>query len=271
MEILNPHKGYSQAPSGQVHWRIWGDSASADEPDLYCLHPGPFSGLAFADIAPLLSNRRRVIAPDYPGFGGSDKLEGRATIENYAAVMQEVILALSGSAKIDLLGFHTGCMVAAELAAAQPASTRRLCIVDAPTFDPEGAAAMAAASAYSFVIEDNLACLSQIWKNTYSTRQPIMGAEAAFALFAEQLRAGSGMRDAFHAAFAYSWEPRFASLGCETLVFATQSELLESTRLAAKTVPHARYVERLDITQSVLNAAASEVADEVRQFLEQTW
>ena len=62
-------KGYADGQFGQVHWRALGQGA---RPDLVCIHPAPFTGVAFSTIMPHLARDRRVIAPDYPGYGGSD-------------------------------------------------------------------------------------------------------------------------------------------------------------------------------------------------------
>ena len=267
MDLTRPQKGYTQASHGQVHWRMWGSASDSGAPDLYCLHPSPFSGIAYEDLAPLLASNRRVIAPDYPGFGGSDRMPQRATIELYAEALREIAGQLSGGAKIDLLGFHTGCSVSAEIAAAYPDLVARLCLIDAPTFEADAAAAMAAKFEKPFAIENDLESLAPAWNSTFSGRRELQGEDAAFAMFVEQLRAGTGMNDAFRAAFSYDWRPRFARIECPALVLATQSSLLEPTRLAAEAIAQAHYVERLDITRSVLNAAAAETAAEVRLFL----
>jgi pimeloyl-ACP methyl ester carboxylesterase len=65
-------KGYTDGPFGQIHWRMMDAVGEATMPDLYCLHPSPFSGLAYTNVMPMLAQNRRVIAPDYPGYGGSD-------------------------------------------------------------------------------------------------------------------------------------------------------------------------------------------------------
>jgi pimeloyl-ACP methyl ester carboxylesterase len=133
-------RGTSASRHGSIHWREWKTTAVAREgvsrPILALLHPLPHAGSFFERIAPLLVARRRVIAPDYPGFGCSDALDSTPTIGLYAEAMIDVLRELS-SAPADLFGFHTGCLVGVEMALQFPAEVRRLVQVDVPFFTPE--------------------------------------------------------------------------------------------------------------------------------------
>ena len=40
-------KGYTDGPFGQIHWRMLEQDGDTNRPDLYCLHPAPYSGLAY--------------------------------------------------------------------------------------------------------------------------------------------------------------------------------------------------------------------------------
>ena len=84
-------KGYTDGPFGQIHWRMMDAVAEATMPDLYCLHPSPFSGLAYTNVMPMLAQNRRVIAPDYPGYGGSDPFKAHPSIAEYAEAMLAVM------------------------------------------------------------------------------------------------------------------------------------------------------------------------------------
>ena len=84
-------------------------------PDLYCLHPSPFSGLAYTNVMPMLAQNRRVIAPDYPGYGGSDPFKAHPSIAEYAEAMLAVMDDLTRGGTVDLTGFHTGNLVAGEM------------------------------------------------------------------------------------------------------------------------------------------------------------
>ncbi len=96
----------------------------------------PHDGMFFRVIAPLLAVGRTVIAPDLPGYGGSDSLEETPTIGMYADAMVDVLRSRERRGPADLFGFHTGCLVATELSLHYPDEVHRLVQVDVPYFDP---------------------------------------------------------------------------------------------------------------------------------------
>lgn len=260
------HKTYIDGPNGQLHLRIYEADPSANKPDLYVLHPAPFSGLAFQNIAPILASGRRVIAPDYPGYGGSDAGALPPSIDDYADAMLTVIDQFSREEPVHLMGFHTGCLVAAELARRRPSQMARSCLIDCPTFPADKRPDLAKKSGAPFELSDDLTSLSTAWKRGITSRQGTQSPEQAFAMFVEHLRPGRGMNAAFHAAFTYPWEERLPMISSSVMVLATQSMLLESSRAAAKAIPDARLVERLEITRSVLDESAAKIAADLEHY-----
>ena len=250
-------RGYTQFQSGQVHWRMLGCGLA---PDLYCLHPAPFSGLAFTNIMPHLAKNRRTIAPDYPGHGGSDPSATAPSITDYANAMLAVIDDLSKGQQIDLLGFHTGCLIAAELARLRPDCIRQIVMVDIPYFDAETRKAMFSDAANLFEIGPNLDCLAAPWERGMTRRIDSQGATRSFEMFTEQLRHGAHMNAGFHAAMTYDCEAGFARLSKPVTAIASKSALLDATRAAATAIPGAILIERLDISRAVLDEAAATMA-----------
>lgn len=263
-------KGYSDGPFGQIHWRMLVPEEPVSKPDLYCLHPAPFSGLAFTAIMPHLAKHRRVFAPDYPGHGGSDAFKEEPTIDEYAAAMIAVVDEQSSIGSVDLMGFHTGNLVAAEMGLNLPEKIRRLALVDVPAFDSETSAKFRTTSAKSFDITPDLACLEGPWERGMTKRIASQTLDRSFAMFTEQLRPGRLMNKAFHAAFSYDVDARLPAVTHETLILASQSALLGATRHAAEIMPNATLVERLDIKRAVLDEAAEETAAEIVKFLDRT-
>ncbi|MDJ0643184.1 MAG: alpha/beta hydrolase [Erythrobacter sp.] len=254
-------KGYSDGPFGQVHWRICGERG--DAPDLLCLHPAPFSGLAFTAIMPFLAKDRRVIAPDFPGHGGSDPFRHDASVKNYAEAMQSLIHDLSGDRPVDLLGFHTGCLVACELGLLAPGLVRSLVLIDVPAFDAATRSAHLLSSAAPPDFSADMSSLAPAWERGIARRIESQGMERSFEMFVEQLRHGEAMNAGFHAGFSYPVEDRLAANSHPVSIIATQSMLLEPSRRAASLIPGAKLIERLDITRAVLDEAADPIADEV--------
>ncbi|WP_298308588.1 alpha/beta hydrolase [uncultured Erythrobacter sp.] len=258
-------KGYTDGPFGQVHWRACGEIGP--EPDLICLHPAPFSGLAFAKIMPFLAEKRRVIAPDYPGHGGSDQHRLDATVHDYAEAMDSVIECLSLDRPVDLLGFHTGCLIACELALLTPQSVRQLLLIDVPAFDAETRKAQLSESTNPPGFTADLASLASAWERGITRRVESQGMARSFEMFVEHLRHGEAMNTGFHAGFTYPVEERLAAVQHPATVIATHSMLLDATRRAASLIPNATLVERLDITRAVLDEAAETTAQQVLESL----
>jgi len=259
-------KGYSDGPYGQVHWRITA-TENPYAPDLYCFHPAPFSGLAWTGVMPYLMKGRRIIAPDYPGYGGSDAHTQKPSIEEYASAMLAVMDDLSPGAVCDVVGFHTGCLVAAELGRVAPNRVRRAVLIDVPAFENEACEKMLATVAQPLELTSALECLAGPWESGITKRLPSQPMSRAFEMFVEQLSPGVNMNAAFHAAFSYPWKERFEEIATTTMILATQSPLLEGSRKAAALLPNATLTEVLEIKRAVLDEAAEKTAAEVLKFL----
>ncbi len=90
-------------------------------PPLVLLHQAPRSWDEFREFIPLVAAEHRVVAMDMVGFGASVKVPGPQSIELYARGVHEVLAAL-GISDVDVLGHHTGALVALEVAAASGAN-----------------------------------------------------------------------------------------------------------------------------------------------------
>jgi pimeloyl-ACP methyl ester carboxylesterase len=96
---------------GRLAWRQWG----AGRP-LLLLHGASGSWAHWVRNVPALAARRRVLAPDLPGFGDSDLPPGPPSAEALAAPVAEGLDALEIGA-LDVAGFSMGGIVAGLLAA----------------------------------------------------------------------------------------------------------------------------------------------------------
>jgi pimeloyl-ACP methyl ester carboxylesterase len=120
-EARRPRRGYADGPFGQVHYYDLG----AGRP-LVLLHQAPMCARQFDAVMPLLSAAGlRAIAIDFPGFGGSDGPEAPPTIADYASAIPSVLDSLELD-QVDVLGHHTGAMVATELALGFPSRVGKL-------------------------------------------------------------------------------------------------------------------------------------------------
>ena len=120
---------YVDTSLGQLHYAEMGTGRP-----ILLLHQTPRSHDEFRELIPLLAKENRVIAMDMYGFGRSAKFPAPHTIESYAEGAVVLMSAL-GISKINLLGHHTGALVALEVAASHPNLIENLLISSMPYTD----------------------------------------------------------------------------------------------------------------------------------------
>ena len=264
-------RGYASTGLGQIHLRFFGARRAPGGAALVCLHPFPFSGGFFETIAPLLNGERRVCAPDAPGFGGSDAPARMLSMEEIATTMLQALDACGErvAAPFDLLGFHSGCLLAVEMARLEPARVGKMVLVDVPYFTPDEQAGRYPKSTAETRYTGELASLADAWEFSVARRlDGGMSFDRAFSNFVELLRAGERANWGYHATLTYECRPRFSAVEHDTLVIASQYMLKDRTRKAAADIPGARFVERKDVTRAVMEEGAPAIAEEVLAFLD---
>lgn len=121
-------RGYLDGPTGQIHYRAAGfePGAGATRDPLILLHQSPLSSTQFDAVLPLLAREGyAAIALDMPGFGLSDEAHEGATLEDYASIIGAALQTM-GWARADIVGHHTGAVLAAVFAVGQPLAVRKL-------------------------------------------------------------------------------------------------------------------------------------------------
>ena len=262
-------RAYATTQGGQIHLRFMEARRKPESFPLVCLHPFPYSGAFFETIAPLLSDRRTVCAPDCPGFGGSDAPGRMLPMKELAVTMLEALEAALElpAGPVDLMGFHSGCLLAVEMARLEPARARKLALVDVPYFTAEEQQGRYPRSTAPVRYDGDLASLADAWEFSVAKRLDGMPFSRAFSNFVELLRAGERANWGYHATLTYDCAPRFRAVRHETLVVATRYMLKDLTRRAAADIPGARFVERKDVTRAVMEEGAGAIAEEVLAFL----
>jgi pimeloyl-ACP methyl ester carboxylesterase len=118
-----PRRGYADGPFGQLHYRDTGSGI----PLLLC-HQAPQTSKQFTRVfEPLHRRGIRAIAVDMPGYGESDPAPFVPTVEDWAGALPALLDALD-IANVNLLGHHTGGLVATEAALQIPERVNKLII-----------------------------------------------------------------------------------------------------------------------------------------------
>ncbi|MFA6273869.1 MAG: alpha/beta hydrolase [Candidatus Paceibacterota bacterium] len=112
------------------------ESGDLDKPVILLLHGFPSTSFMFRDLINDLSEKYRVIAPDYPGFGQSSSLspnEFNYTFENLTNYIEQFIDAL-GLKKLSLYMHAYGGPIGLRIAKKRPELIQSLIIQNANTY-----------------------------------------------------------------------------------------------------------------------------------------
>lgn len=126
MAEVEIRKAYVNTTFGQVHYRFV-DAPEASGAPVLLFHRTPVNSASFRRVMQRLAGWRRLIAFDTPGFGESFAPEADAGMPVFVNAFVEAIAAL-GIDRFHLVGHHTGCHFAAELAALPGSSAMSLMI-----------------------------------------------------------------------------------------------------------------------------------------------
>jgi len=115
-------RGYAVGPYGQVHYQDGGGQGLP----LVMIHQAPMTSRQFENVyAPLMARGIRPIGVDCPGFGLSDPTTFVPKVEDWARAVPPVLDHL-GVKVTNVLGHHTGSMVATEVEQQFPERVRKL-------------------------------------------------------------------------------------------------------------------------------------------------
>jgi pimeloyl-ACP methyl ester carboxylesterase len=133
---VRTRRAYFDCRFGQLHVRTaFPTTGGFDEQvTLFCLHADQSSSRAFARFLPEIADVRSVYAPDLPGLGESDPSPSSGVSE--AAGATSDLADDLRLRQIDVLGVHTGALVALHLAAARAELVRRLVLVCVSSAEP---------------------------------------------------------------------------------------------------------------------------------------
>ena len=215
---------------------------AGDGPPLFLLHPSPLSGAFMQPLLKRLAPRVTAIAPDTPGFGESDPIEGApADLHPFVQAMRALRKAL-GLRQVAVYGSATGAQIAIEWAKADAAAVCGLVLDNAADFtDAERRRIMDGYFPDVAPVADG-SHLARAWQAAHDATlffpwqrpedghriAPRLGPAAAMDLTARgYLAAGPGYRSAYQAAFRNERAERVQPIRAPLVILRWQGSILK--------------------------------------------
>ncbi|MBB3179342.1 alpha/beta fold hydrolase [Variovorax sp. Sphag1AA] len=224
----NIRRAFADLSPGQIHYAECGDR---EAPAVLLLHQSPRSWREYREVLPLIGARRRAIAMDTVGFGDSAAGDAPVSIELWGRVACELLDALRLD-QIDVVGHHTGGVIAIELAAAFPQRVRRLVLSSTPYTNEAFRKARAERPPIDEVApsEDgsHLAAMWQRRQGFYPPGRP----ELLEAFVSDALKASGSPEDGHRAVAAYRMEDRIHLVKQPTLLIRATDDPFASPHAA---------------------------------------
>jgi haloalkane dehalogenase len=229
-----PRRAYAEVAGIQLHYRCAG---ARELPALLLLHQSPSSSAMYAPLMEQLADRFFLVAPDTPGFGGSDPLESTMgdvlEIADYARVIDEFVTAL-GIAPCGVFGHHTGAAIAVQLEHDYPGTCAAMAL-SGPTLLSQEQKRSLPQLATPLPPDPQGAHLLGMWQRLRD-KDP----EAPLALTQRELLSAFASGESYPASYAAVTRQDFAGqlrgIECPVLVFAGDQDPLYAA--VAPTVAH---------------------------------
>lgn len=272
---------YLPGRHGQLHLRRSGPEAAmaaavtagasrapAPRAPLACFHMSPMSGRIYQHLLAEMGRDRLALAFDTPGFGMSDAPAAPPAIEDYAADMLAGLDALGVVQPCDLMGYHTGSLIAVALARLAPTRIRRVLMVSAPIFPEEERARFRAYYGHREPEEDG-AHLVRLWKSfVYHHRRPGETLAGVADIFPEALLGREREWWGHRAAFDYDLAAALAGVTQPVLILNPGDDLDVQTRRAVGLAPRSMILEAPGWGHGFLDRQTDEAAALARGFFD---
>jgi len=253
--------------TGQLHLRVAGQTSSNIA--IICLHMMPKSGRIYAKILPELATDYFVIAPDFPGCGESDHFaEGHLpSVADYADSIEEVIRYFKLE-QAYLVGYHTGSMVAVELAYRNPILVKKLVNLSAPILTRKEINDYHQYFAPIPLDQDGTR-FRIMWERILHYAGPGFSLEMASESMAENMRGGERYEEGHVAAFNYAplYVERLTVIEQPIWVINLADDLEEQTRRAAEYLNNGHVTEFPNWGFGCLDLWSAEMASEILTYL----
>lgn len=260
-------KAFADSSFGQIFYRTAGyqPKKKTSTVPLICFHHSPSSSHIYEAFIKKTAAFFPVFAPDTPGFGESDAPVQAPEISDYANAMEFWMKQLKFS-KFNLLGYHTGGLIALDLAVRFPEKVHQLIIVGLAAFN-EKEQKQFDEQPWPRPAKEDGSHIPEEWQRTMQWRGPGQTMEMLTRNFAMKLRAGEkgwwGARAAIH----YPTLEKLALLKKRLLIVRPKDDLWESSLRAKTVTPEAQWMDLPEYGFGLFEVAPEKMADVVLNFL----
>jgi pimeloyl-ACP methyl ester carboxylesterase len=261
-------RGYFECRYGQFHVRnaIPPGGGFDEGISLLLLHHYPMSGAMYQRLLGLMGRDRSVYAPDLPGFGESDPPPLPPSIADYAGAVADFLDTMRFR-QIDVAGYQSGSLVAAELAITRPACVRRVVCVGVPVASKAEREAFRSAPWPVRPAGDG-GHLAVEWERTCSGGRSALPLDALARQFAEKLHNGPNAWWGMQAALDYPARDRLGRVTQPVLLVRTKDEHWDTTQYARELMPKARLTDLPDVGDEAFESAPERMAEILSSFLQ---
>jgi pimeloyl-ACP methyl ester carboxylesterase len=185
-----------------------------------------------------MATDRRVIALDTPGYGNSDGPDHPLAISGYAEALAEALpqLGLADALGCDVYGFHTGALLAAELAIAAPAVVRHIAVTGLPMRDAADCAERLEQARNAPLLDEAgtvaMGMAQGLWDYVVAARSPDIALERAGRLWVDKLRPLDRSSWAYVGVWSYDYAARLP-LVTQPVLLVQHAEPIAAQALAA--------------------------------------
>ncbi|MEO1038888.1 MAG: alpha/beta hydrolase [Pseudomonadota bacterium] len=262
-EPAPPGRAFVETSHGRLHARRIGNGARTP---LVMLHMLPFSGAHMLPVAERLGNDRTVLMLDLPGCGQSRDAGPDETVEAVADAMAEAAEACFGAAIFHIAGFHTGALVALELASRTDSPVRRAVLAGIPFYEGEERDALAARSEPR-VLEtpEAMADYARLIHGFLGER---VTPERRYALTLDALRCAPDQHHLVSMVARYEAGAALERLDRPALAPVLDEMLQNQTRAAAERSTALTALERVDLKGDAWDVAPDAIAQMIGAFID---
>ena len=258
---------YIDGRFGQMHFYLAEFKVEERPMPLICFHMSPYSGMVYEPLLAVIGASRPAIAVDTPGFGNSSPPDHPPTIADYSRAMGDFIDTLDFP-QVDVMGYHTGSLIAVELARQRPTLVHRIVMVSAPIWTEEERAAASPLTEPRVISEDG-ADLERMWQQAVHWSMEGRTPEMIGRIFPERLVNPEIIHWGHVAARKYPLQEKLPQLQQPILVLNPEDDLCQQTRRAADHLQHpeSRVHELPGWSHGFLDLKPEEAADIILGFL----